>query len=70
MPHPNAQGTGALSLDGLVQRAYDMAGSAQEELDNLQGGIRNTNQERKHIARALAELKDAAVCLEALLARL
>lgn len=60
-----------LSMSELAFRAREDATSAALELNaSAAYGIKNTDEERKCIARALAEFKDAIVCLEALLARL
>jgi HPt (histidine-containing phosphotransfer) domain-containing protein len=59
-----------LSMTALVQRACEQAEDAVADLKDARSGINNTDEERVMIARALAELKDAVVCLEATLARL
>jgi hypothetical protein len=67
---PDQNDTNALSMTQLVRRACGQAEWAVEDLKDARSGINNTDEERKMIARALAELKDAVVCLETTLARL
>lgn len=60
-----------LTLSQTAARAYEHLEEAESELYGLaKNGVRNTDGERLSLARALAEAKEAVLCIERLLARL